>query len=169
MFSAFSTKEHWVIKILSQLTAAYPNSLISGGQLLIFRDFFLIAANQENHINKALHIIFLSFSYRPIANPWKLTTAHNLSTNLDTRPWVETIFAKLNVPLCWMHWTPRAPPRVKRDHIRTFSSSQTPFKLQAFSETSVKSSTVRYFLLYMCIQTISSFDYSVFLGGGFKY
>ena len=40
MFSAFSTKEHWVIKILSQLTAAYPNSLISGGQLLIFRDFF---------------------------------------------------------------------------------------------------------------------------------
>ena len=110
----------------------------------------------------SFQILFL-FSHRPIANPWKLTTAHNLSTNLDTRPWVETIFAKLNVPLCWMHWTPRVPPRVKRDHIRTFSSSQTPYKLQAFSETSVKSSTVRYFLhMWIWIQTICRSNYSVF-------
>ena len=38
-FSAFSTKEHWVLQILSRLTASYPNSLISCGQLLIFRDW----------------------------------------------------------------------------------------------------------------------------------
>ena len=114
-------------------------------------------------IISVIKVFIIFFSHRPIANPWKLTTAHNLSTNLDTRPWVETIFAKLNVPLCWMHWTPRVPPRVKRDHIRTFSSSQTPYKLQAFSETSVKSSTVRYFLhMWIWIQTICRSNYSVF-------
>ena len=36
---ALRTKEHCVLQMLSLLTASYPNSLISCGQLLIFRDW----------------------------------------------------------------------------------------------------------------------------------
>ena len=80
-FSAFSTKEHWVLQILSRLTASYPNSLISCGQLLIFRDWQWACKKKT----KKIYVVLCWCDFPDLQwskkNPWKLTTDHHLSTN----------------------------------------------------------------------------------------
>ena len=56
----------------------------------------------QSRQSKVSYLVPLVAVFRLTANPWKLTTAQNLSMNLDMRPWVETIFAKLKVQ-CIQH------------------------------------------------------------------